>query len=178
MPSFIDSAHNSVILADPADTIAQQKTAWQAAPGKSLAIWVVVQVGLNDLDPAEAASVAIARLQDLVDTVQADVPDSTGVFIAKMIPCRARLIVLYGATNGLIAYQKWLDMNESIAGGGPTPITNVDGRIAAHEPLMNDGAGNLKPEYDTGDGIHPNNAGRAVNAQAWEDALVAAGVTV
>lgn len=179
VPSFIDSVHAKVVLADPADTIAQQKTAWQNASGKSDAAWVVIQVGLNDLVPgADTAPLAIARLQDLVDTVVADVPASCAVFVSKMIPCRARLIVLYGEVNGETSYQKWLSMNEAIAGGGAFPITGVDGRVTAHEPLMNDGSGNLAAAYDTGDGIHPNNAGREVNAQAWEDALNAAGITV
>lgn len=157
-------------------TIAQQKTAWEALSASVRASHncVIIQTGLNDLDPAESASVAIARLQDLVDTVLGDVSASCKVFASKMIPCRSRLIALYGGTNGPIAYQKWLDMNEAIAGSGATPITGVYGRITAHEPLMNDGSGNLLGAYDTGDGIHPDNAGRQVNATAWRDALVSA----
>lgn len=165
-------------LAVAGHTIANQKTAWQAQDGGKAAKWIVVQVGLNDLLWSEAASVAIARLQDLIDTINADVGSRTKVLVSKMIPCKQRLIDLYGATNGATAYQKWLDMNEAIAGGGATPISGVDGRITAHEPLMNDGSGNLLPAYDTGDGIHPNDDGRAVNAAAWVTAIEALGLTV
>lgn len=176
--SFLVSGHNHILVASPSATIAQQKTAWQGAGNRSSAAFVIIQIGLNDRDPAEAASVAIARLQDLVDTVRADIPASAKVFVSKMVPCRAFLITQYGEINGEVAYQKWLSMNEAIAGGGSIPITGVDGRIFEHEALMNDGSGNLKSEYDIGDDIHPNNTGRAVNAQAWEDALIAAGVIV
>jgi hypothetical protein len=161
-------------IAVPGNTIAQQKTAWVARVDKATFGAVVVQVGLNDLNPAEAASVAIARLQDLIDTINTDV--SVPVYIAKMIPCRQRLIDLYGATDGPIAYQKWIDMNDAIAGNGSTPITGVDGRITAHEPLMNDGSGNLLAAYDSGDGIHPNNNGRAINAAEWNNALAQDGI--
>lgn len=153
------------LIAVPAHTIAQQKTAWSARADKATFEKVVVQVGLNDMNPAEAASVAIARLQDLIDTINADV--TVPVYIAQMIPCKQRWIDYYGAVNGLIAQQKWVDMNEAIAGNGATPITGVDGRITTHVALMDDGSGNLAAAYDTGDHIHPNNLGRAVNAAAW-----------
>jgi lysophospholipase L1-like esterase len=159
------------MIAVAGDTIAQQKTAWTARADKATFEAVVVQVGLNDLDPAEAASVAIARLQDLVDTINADV--SVPVYIAQMTPCRARLITVYGGVNGPISYQKWLDINAAIAGTGGTPITGVDGRITSHATSMNDGAGNLLAAYDSGDGIHPNNKGRHVNAAAWYAAISA-----
>lgn len=159
-------------------TIAQQKSAWQALSAAIRASHeaVVMQIGLNDLGPAEAASVAIARLQDLVTTVRADVAAGCKVFVSQMLPCRARLISLYGGVNGPIAYQKWLDMNAAIAGSGTTPITGVDGRITAHVALLNDGSGNLDAAYDTGDGIHENNAGRQIIAAAWRDAIVGVGL--
>ena len=93
-----------------------------------------------------------------------------------MIPCKARLLSLYGATQGAVSYQKWLDLNESLAGLGPNPITGVDGRITAHEPLMNDGSGNLLAAYDLGDGIHPNAAGRQINADAYRAKFIADGL--
>lgn len=163
-------------IAAPSNTINQQKTAWNALSSaiKSSHDVVVVQVGLNDLDPTEAASAAIARLQLLIDTLNADV--TCPVFVSQLTPCRARLITQYGATDGPVAYQKWLDINSAIAGIGATPITGVDGRITSHVALMNDGAGNLAAGYDSGDGIHPNNAGRQINANAWVTGLVAGGV--
>ena len=136
---------------------------------------VVIQVGLNDVNPAEAASVAIARLQDLVDTVNADV--SVPVLIAKMTPCRQRLIALWGAVDGLVAQQKWADMNLAIAGEGPTPITGVDGRIVAHVDYMGED-GDLYSLFDTGDKIHPNDIGRQINADHYRLALRAAGLPV
>lgn len=177
--TLLTSARTKNTVAEPGHTIAQQRTAFNAlAAPRDAAGWAIIQVGLNDLAPAEAASVAIARLQTLVNDVRAALGRWTPVLVGQMIPCRQRLINLYGATDGPVAYQKWLDMNDAIAGTGPTPITNVDGRITAHVPLMNDGNGNLKAEYDTGDGIHPNTAGRQVNADAWVAALNALEVTV
>lgn len=164
-------------LAVPGQTIAQQKTVWVAASvNPNLVGYVVVQIGLNDLDPAESAATAIARLQDLISTVRATVGRSKPILIAQMIPCKQRLIDVYGAVNGLVSQQKWVDMNAAIAGTGPTPVTGVDGRITSHVALMGDGAGNLAATYDTGDHIHPNTAGRTVNATAWINSLLSLGI--
>ena len=172
---YVGTAKQKRTLAVPGQTIAQQLLVWESAQFKESADWVVIQVGLNDLDPAEAASVAIARLQTVVTSVRRYSPSTCKVLIAQMTPCRARLIGLYGGVNGPIAYQKWLDMNDAIAGNGATPITGVDGRVTAHVALLNDGSGNLAAAYDI-DTIHENNAGREIIGQAWEDALTALGV--
>jgi lysophospholipase L1-like esterase len=185
--SYMTSATSPIVnLAVPNENIVQQQTVWNATTSNhAYAKWVIIEVGLNDLDitdaatPALSTAAAIARLQALVDDVRSDVSAGTKVLISKMTPCRQRLIDIYGATNGPLSYQKWLDINTAIAGGGSTPITNVDGRITAHEPLLNDGSGNLAAAYEVvgfEDGIHENNAGRQIIADAWEDALTALGI--
>jgi lysophospholipase L1-like esterase len=167
-----------VDISDPGDTIAQQRSALALlSVQRDTAAYAMLQIGLNDLTPGESAAVALARLQALVGDFRAKVGRWTPIFLSQMIPCRSRLISIYGGTNGPIAYQKWLDMNQAIAGLGATPITGVDARITAHVALMNDGSGNLKPIYDTGDGIHPNNAGRQINVDAWQAALLSYGLT-
>jgi len=175
------SIRNKVQVAVPGHTIAQQRAAWNALTvDPALVGWVVIQIGLNDMAPTEAASVAIARIQDLVATVRNKV-GTKPIFISKMVPCRQRWIDIYGATDGPTAQAKWVAMNEAIAGNGSTPITGVDGRIVAHVPLMDDGAGNMKPIYlasGPSDQIHPNNAGRAVNAKAIRDFLHTVGLVV
>jgi lysophospholipase L1-like esterase len=171
---YFTTPQTLAMLAVPAHTIVQQKTQWTGFANKARTKWAVVQVGLNDLVPAEAASVAIARLQDLVTTIKQQSSLKTKVLIAKMTPARQRMIDLYGATDGLVAYQKWLDMNAAIAGTGPTPIAGVAGRITTHTDDMNDGAGNLAAAYDTGDHVHPNNAGRQIDGLAWNAGLIAA----
>jgi lysophospholipase L1-like esterase len=163
-------SRNSAIssLAIGGATTANQETNWTAFSGKSDLRWVVIQVGLNDIDPAEAAAPAIARIQSLVNAVNAQKPSGCRVYIATMIPAYARMVTRYGAgTPANTAYAKWQAMNTAISGGGGTPITGVDGRITSHTATMDDGVGNLAAAYDSGDGIHPNNAGRQVIADAW-----------
>lgn len=177
--SFLDNVTRTIV-ATPGHTIAQQKTAWQAltAPARAAFNVVFIQVGLNDVNFSELAPPAVARLQDLVTTVRADVSASCKIYIATMTPAKARWIGLDGASNGAIDQQKWADMNAAIAGGGPTPITGVDARITAHTTLLGDGSGNLAAVYETAgtvDGIHPNNLGRAINARVYRDTLMANG---
>lgn len=176
--SAIDSRNSAFkSLAIGGATIDDQAAQWAAFTEKADLRWIVIQVGLNDIDPAEAAGPAIARLQDLVDDVNASKPAGAKVYIATMIPCYARMVTRYGAGAPADAsYAKWQAMNEAIAGLGGSPITDVDGRITAHTPLMDDGSGNLAAAYDTGDGIHPNNAGRQVIANAWKARLQADGM--
>jgi lysophospholipase L1-like esterase len=177
--SYVTTSKAKVVLASPGNTIAQQLATWNLNTYKPDAAWVTVQVGLNDLDPLEAATTALTRLQGLITQIRADVPAECKIVIAQMTPCRQRLIDIYGATNGPIAYQKWLDMNTAIAGNGATPITGVDGRVTAHVALLNDGSGNLASAYEitgTVDHIHENNAGRQIVATAWSDVLTSLGV--
>ena len=171
---YIDSAFTENTNAVAGHTIAQQQTAWLASTTRGDPEWAVIQIGLNNLDPSTATATSIAALQAFTNAVVATTARAR-VLIAQMIPCRQRLIYLYGAINGPIAYQKWLDMNDAIAGNGASPITGVDGRITAHVALLNDGAGNLAAAYDTGDGVHENNAGREIIAAAWTAALSALG---
>lgn len=170
------SRSSPFVIATPGDTIAGQKAKWNAITSYAGMTVLAVQIGLNDLNPAVPTATTLAALQDLFTTIKVAVPANCKVYAAKMTPCKARLLSLYGASPGAVAYQKWLDLNDALAGTGPSPITGVDGRITAHEPLMNDGTGNLAAIYDTGDGIHPNTAGRQVNADAYRAKFVADGV--
>jgi len=167
-------------LADPGDTTPQQRTLWQglSVTERKEAAWVVVQLGLNDITPSTDAPTVIAGIQDIVDTIRADIGAGAKLLVAKMTPARQRYIDLFGAVDGEAVFQQWLAVNDAVAGIGPTPITGVDGRVTSHADAMSDGNGNLAAAFDTGDGIHPNDAGRQINADAWEAALIAAGVLV
>jgi lysophospholipase L1-like esterase len=78
---------------------------------------------------------------------------------------------MYGATDGPGVYQQLLDINEAVIGGGSNPITGASVTVSSHYAAMTDGSDNLAAAYDTGDGIHPNLAGRQIVADAWEVAL-------
>jgi hypothetical protein len=84
-----------------------------------------------------------------------------------MIPCKQELIDRFGIVDGLVAYQKWLDMNEAMKGNGVNAITGMDATASSHTNSLNDGEGNLGIAYDIGDDLHPNNAGRMIIADSW-----------
>jgi hypothetical protein len=163
-------------IAVPGETINQQLTHWNALPDYSTYRVVIIQIGLNDITGSGTAAAAIGRLQDYVDAVRNDVPITCRIYVSKMLPCKQRWTDLFGGPGGIVAQQQWQDINAAIAGTGSTPITNVDGRITAHVPLLDDGSGNLNPIYDMGDHIHENNAARQIIAAAWRDKLVADGL--
>lgn len=182
-PGLIDLVSTQRVIVDIAtsgDTIAGQKSKWLAQTiDPSLVGWVVVQIGLNDMNPNDGTTASkIAALQDLINTIRGEIGSTKKILISKMLPCRQRYIDVYGATNGPLAQQRWVDVNAAIAGEGATPITGVDARITAHVPLMDDGNGNLKAIYDTGDKIHPNLAGRQLMADEWKKAIWALGLVV
>lgn len=182
-PGLVDLVGTSRVgvgIATPGDTIAGQKSKWLAQTiDPALVGWVVVQIGLNDMNPTGGTTASkIAALQDLINTIRTSIGSTKKLLIAKMLPCRQRWIDIYGATNGALAQQRWVDVNAAIAGEGSTPITGVDARITAHVPLMDDGNGNLKAIYDTGDKIHPNLAGRQLMADEWKKAIWALGLVV
>jgi lysophospholipase L1-like esterase len=173
----IDSRNVAIkCLAIGGATIAQQETNWTAFTGKADLRWVFIEVGLNDIDPAVSTATSIALIQSLVNAVNSAKPADCKVYIATMTPCYQRMITRYGAgTPANNSLAKWNAMNDAIMNLGGSPITGVDGRINAHTIAMDDGVGNLDAAYDGGDGIHPNNAGRQVIANAWIPQLEAGG---
>ncbi|WP_309646602.1 GDSL-type esterase/lipase family protein, partial [Phenylobacterium sp.] len=158
-------------MAYQGDTIALQKAKWVAVEDKTAIPIVVVQIGLNDMVPANSSAAIIAAFQDLITTIRIDAPQAF-IYASQLTPAKFRLNQL-----GVDSYQKWLDLNNAIAGLGSTPIINVNGRITSHVAILNDGVGNLKAEYQSGlnDGIHSNTAAHQVNADAIYGAFVADG---
>lgn len=165
----ITKGYSCTNLAVPGHTINQQLTVWNAFANKLDMDWIVVQIGLNDLNPADSLSSALGCYQNLINTINSTKRAGAKILLATMIPCKERLFDLY-TTNGEISYQKWLSINDAIM-GGINSITSVDHRINEHTSLLNDGNGNLLPQYDTGDHIHENTAAREIIASVWRDGL-------
>lgn len=148
-------------------TIAQQKSAWQSCVQRASAAWVSVQVGLNDCNPADSTTSAkIAAYQDLIDTIRADNP-SCKIIGLTMTPAYERWSAIPWDATGSQA--RWVAINDAIMGRGASPITGLDAKTETHTTTMTtlvSGNAALSATYDTGDHIHTNNAGRAVNAAA------------
>jgi len=146
-------------IAYPGDNINQQLARWNAYPNKATLDYAVIQVGLNDMNFANNLNDITTRYQNLVNAVAS----YCDVYVSCMIPCKARWILMYGQTNGLISQSLWLGLNDFIMNG----CTNVVGRINSHVALLDDGNGNLNPIFEaSNDKIHTNNAGRTINANA------------
>lgn len=165
----ITNGYSCTNLAVAGHTIDQQLTVWNAFTNKVDMDWIVVQIGLNDLNPADSLSAALGRYQNLINTINSTKKVDAKVILATMIPCKERLFDAY-TTNGEVSYQKWLSINDAIMGGANS-ITGVDHRMSDHTALLNDGNGNLLPQYDTGDHIHENTAAREIIASVWRDGL-------
>lgn len=176
--SYITSAYTINDLADPGDGIDTQLAVLRAYSYTGKFSWIIVQIGLNDMNPAETAAACIARLQNFINEINRTTLGKASLFVSQINPNRAHLTTTYGEVDGATAYQKWLDYNDAIAGNGATPITGVTGRITAHVATLNDGNGNLAAEYNVGDNLHENNAGREVIANAWVAALQANNIIV
>lgn len=170
-PADIASGATIYNQAVAGDTIVGQQTIFLADPNKALYDWIVVEIGLNDVDPSEAASVALSRYQTLINNINSNKKSSCKIIVSCMTPCRQRLIDVYGETDGVTSYNKWLAMNSAIMGSGVNSITGVDYRIDKHVLYLKDASGNLKAEYDTGDHVHENNTARAIIASVIREQL-------
>lgn len=162
-------------IAVAGETIGQQLGHWNALPHHVFEA-VVMQIGLNDITTSGSGSAAITALQDLVNQVRLDAGALCKIYVSKMLPCKQRWTDLFGGPGGVTAQAQWVAVNDAIAGAGATPITGADGRITAHVPLLDDGAGNLAAAYDVGDHIHENTPGATIIANAWRTKFVADGL--
>lgn len=161
------------LVALPGDTIALQKAKLLASPwyGYAGISAIVVQVGINDCTGTSVNATVIAAYQDLISTIRTGFP-SAKIVVSKMSPAATYYTAVYGGPGGANAYATWQALNNAIA----STITGPDARVTSHDALLNDGSGNLVGGYSIGDGVHTNNAGRAVVAAAHRTALVSLGV--
>ncbi|RST30168.1 SGNH/GDSL hydrolase family protein [Sphingomonas ginkgonis] len=176
--SYVDTTLAKTDLAVAGNTIAQQRAALDASSAAAGAVWLVIQVGHNDLDSTLKSTLQlITEYQSLVDAARAKMAPGAKILAAKLTPAKLRYMAAY--PDGAASQQMAMDLNASIA-GTPNPgfpaITGVDGRITSHYDSLNDGSGNLAAAYDSGDHIHENGDGRAIIGAAWTAALNALGV--
>jgi len=160
------------MIALPGDTIALQKAKLLASPwyGFTGVDAVVIEVGINDCTATSVNATVIAAYQDLVNTAALGFPGAQ-IVVAQMSPAKAYYTAVYGG-GAVNAYATWQALNTAIA----STITGVSARVTSHDAILNDGSGNINAAYSIGDGVHPNNAGRAVIASAHRAALVSLGV--
>lgn len=170
VPAYISQFLPITSVATPGDTIQGQRNKFTALTNHSDYNVVIMQIGLNDMNPTnQTTQTVLNNYQSFVDYIRSVVGVRCKIYVSQMLPCKQRYINIFGADNGALAYQRWLDLNYAIA----NTITNVDGRITSHVAILNDGNDNLKAEYDTGDHIHENVAGRQIIANEWRDKLIA-----
>lgn len=155
-------------LAVPGDTISGQNNKWNALPFK-IFDWVVVQVGLNDMNTSNI-SATISSYQSYINAIKSAGQPGMKIVVSCMSPAKQRFIDL-GWANG---QSNWTALNNAIM----TSITNVDGRINSHVALLSDGSGNLAPAYNSGDNIHVNDAGALIIRDAWRQKLIDIGMIV
>ncbi|MBL7699908.1 MAG: SGNH/GDSL hydrolase family protein [Chitinophagaceae bacterium] len=167
----VEAGFSCSSLAVPGHSINQQLEAWKNFKDKGDVDWIIVQIGLNDLDPSDPLDNTLNRYQKLIDTINLMKKSNAKVIIAAMIPCRQRLLNIY--KKGKVSFAKWRLVNNAIIGRGKKIITGVDHRIDGYIPVLGDSNSNLKAEFQTmnGDHIHENTAGRMVIAGFWRLAL-------
>lgn len=143
------NGYQAFTLAFPGSSINQQLTAWNADTNKLNYDIIIVQVGLNDIEPN--INTTLTNYQNLITAINSGKKSGAKVVVSCMTPARARFEQI-PITDG---YSKWLQLNNAIM----TTITGVDVRNNYHVALLNDGNGNLATQYDCGDLIHENQDG-------------------
>lgn len=172
-----DSLQGSTIrnIAVPGDTILGQMQRWLAISNKLDFDYVILEVGLNNINLTVPIDTVIKQLQLLVDTIRFGLKPSAKILVATATPEYYRLLNTY-TTNVNAVYAKWLAYNNSIMGRSANPIQHVDGRTEEHtKELTGDPSGNgfaaLADPYNIGDGLHENNDGRKKIANSFRRAL-------
>lgn len=168
------NGYSVVDQSQPGNTIQQQWEIYNDDPNKLLYDWVIVQVGVNNLANGNLIADIIDAYQYLIDFIRSTGKPSIKIILSTMTPCKERLDSIgYSYTN-------WLLLNEAIRGEGSTPITGANGVCEIHTDFLNDGSGNLLPEYEISgvdDHIHINNTAKSrVALESWRLALIGLGL--
>lgn len=157
----------------PGHSILQQRDVFLSDSQKSNYDYIIIQVGLNDVNVvSESSETVITRYQTLVNTINNYKKPTAKIIASCIIQAKQRYIDTMGSVNGLASYQKLLDLNSAIMGTGTvTTITGVQYRNNSHISIIDNGNGDIKDIYDTGDNIHINNAARSIIGKIWRDIL-------
>lgn len=176
--------------AKPGDTVAGQLNKWFVNPrrGDPTLKWVYILGPVNDIANGSSGTATTSALQTWITDIATQNP-TVKIYVAQPVPCD-------NWTSMNAAKQaEWIVYAKNIAGTGANPITGatwID--TASSNTLNNNGsisntAGNnfLKALYNkavafgggaagSGDGVHENNAGRAVFAAALLARLIVDGL--
>jgi lysophospholipase L1-like esterase len=124
--------------------------------------YVVIQIGLNNIAVSgDSAAVLIGKIQTIFDQVYTDKKAACKIISSTMTPIGANL-----DAGELVI---WQTVNEAYMGEGATPFTHADLYASYHTTKLNDGSDALSATYDSGDGTHPNLAGREVCADDYRE---------
>jgi lysophospholipase L1-like esterase len=149
--------------ASAGDTIDEQLAIWNADVEKANYDWIYVQVGHNDVTNVSVHATVKADYQALIDQINTDRKAGSVLIISVLTPCYSRYVTLYGAGSGADAAQANHDLlNADILSNE----FGADYVMNSHRYLLGDSSDRdtLAAAYDSGDGIHPNNTGRQINA--------------
>lgn len=126
--------------------------------------YVVIQIGLNNITVSgDNAATLIPKIQAIFDQVYADKKAACKIISSTMTPIGANLDAGQLAT--------WQVVNEAYKGEGATPFAHADLYASYHTTKLNDGSDALAAAYDSGDGTHPNVAGREVCADSYREKI-------
>lgn len=125
---------------------------------------VILMEGANDLgfEPRATASEVIAGLQSAIEQLQAA---GLRVLVGTQTPCRDYALGAHGSPEAIADRN---EINDWIRMSG-IPDGVVDFHAALRDPGDPD---QLKPEFDSGDHLHPSAAGYAAMADAVDLALL------
>lgn len=145
----------------PGNKVEDQQAKWDAGTQKGRAAikWVFILCGINNLaGAAEPAATVAGRLNTLIADINAANPTAK-VIVCPMLP----------ALNGVGAtvWAQALELNNDIAGTGPNPIVGSNLLIMPYVKELDAGwiasgvvNGILDLSFDSGDGLHGNDAAR------------------
>lgn len=141
-------------------TIAQIQTAYQSAIGKASYDSITVEGGVNDIRAGTSAAATWATYKAIVDDA---LGRGMSVYALTVMPCGG--FASCAGKDSIIQA-----MNASIAGYAPPAASRY--HVVDTYTLLTDGSGNLASAYDSGDHLHPNQAGNDAIATAIKGAWV------
>lgn len=148
-------------IAGPSDTIAEQSALWNSIANKNIYDYVIVNIGMNDLDNPTM----MTDYQAFISRIKASGKVGLQVIVTALTPARQWFLDQNKPERQVV----WGSFNNAVTNG---TIIGASGKASSYVSVLSDGNSNLQDIYDAGNHVLLTDSGKRKMAESWRNEII------